>query len=131
MTHRPRLAVALVVMLVLAAAVAPMVVPVKATYLNRVGSDTIEFRTASCGAPVASLLGADPELNGGSEFWNGESEFWIGGATSASACEAASAKRVIGALALLLASSLGWGIIRRRTPAPGRVSVERDNDRFL
>lgn len=114
MTHRPRLAVALVVVVVLAAAVALMVVPVKAMYLNGVGSDTKEFRTASCGAPVASLLGADPELGGGSEFP-------IGGETSASACEAAGAKRVIGALALLLAGSLGWGIIRRRTPAPGRL----------
>lgn len=112
MTDRPRLAVALVV--VLAAAVALMVVPVKAMYLNSVGSDTKEFRTASCGTPVASLLGADPELGGGSEFP-------IGGETSASACEAAGAKRVIGALALLLAGSLGWGIIRRRTPAPGRL----------
>lgn len=113
MSRRPRLAVALLVLL--AAAVALMLVPVKATYLNRVDSDLIGFHTASCGAPVASLLGADPELNGGSEFP-------IGGETSATACEAASGKRVIGALALLLAASLVWGLSRHRTPSSDRLS---------
>lgn len=113
MTHRPRLAAALVVLL--AAAVALMLVPVEATYLNNVGSDTIEFRTASCGAPVASLLGADPDLNGGSEFP-------MGGETAVAACEAASGKRVIGALVLLLAASLVWGLTRRTTPASARRS---------
>lgn len=39
----------------------------QATYLNNVGSDTIEYRTASCGPPITSLLGADPDLGGGSE----------------------------------------------------------------
>lgn len=113
MTHRPHLAVALVALL--GAAVALMFVPVKATYLNNVGSDTIEFRTASCGAPVTSLLGADPKLNGGSEFP-------IGGETAVTACEAASGKRVIGALVLLLAASLVWALTRRTTPSSARLS---------
>lgn len=103
-THLPQFAV--VVVLVTAAAL--MIVPVEATYLNNVGSDTVEFRTASCGSPIASLLGADPDLVGMPEF--------IGGETSTAACQAVSGKRVIGALALLLAASIVWGLSRRSTP---------------
>jgi hypothetical protein len=101
-------------LVLVAAAVAFMILPVQATYLNDVGSDFQEFRTASCGAPVASLLGADPELGGGSELP-------IGGTTSTAACQAASGKRVIGALVLLLAASVAWGLARSiRSPSEHR-----------
>lgn len=108
----------LVSLVLVAAAVAFMILPVQATYLNDVGSDFREFRTASCGAPVASLLGADPELGGGSELP-------IGGTTSTAACQAASGKRVIGALVvLLLAASVAWGLARSiRSPSEHRPAV--------
>lgn len=106
---------AVVLMVVVAAAVAVMVVPIRATYLNDVGSDTVEYRTASCGLPIASLLGGEPELDGGSEAP-------IGKETSTPACEAASGKRVAGALALLLAAAVGWGLSRRRSSS---VSTRR------
>lgn len=87
-------------------AVGLMLVPVEAEYLNKVGSDTIEYRTASCGIPLVSMLGAEPGLGGGSEFP-------MGGETSTWACEAASGKRAVGALVLLLTASLLWGLSRR------------------
>lgn len=101
-----RLAVGVVIL----AAVALVLVPVETTYINRVDIDLVEFRTASCGSPVASLLGADPELGGGSEFP-------MGGETSSTACGEVSGKRAVGALSLLLAASLGWGFSRRRPPS--------------
>ena len=90
---------------VVAAAVALMTVPVAATYLNRVDYDLIEFRTASCGVPVASLLGAGPKLDRGSESSFGKE-------TSASACQASSGKRVAGGLAILLVASAAWALSR-------------------
>jgi hypothetical protein len=57
----PRIATVLLAVMV-AGAAALMLFPVEATYLNDVrGADVVEYRTASCGAPIASLLGADPE----------------------------------------------------------------------
>jgi len=96
-----------VLAIAVAVALALMIVPVQATYLNDVGSDTVEYRTASCGTPVASILGAEPGLGGGSEFP-------IGGDASKTSCEAASGRRVIGALVLLLGASAGWSRLRRR-----------------
>ena len=88
-------------------AVVLVIAPVRATYLNDVGSDTVEHRTASCGAPVVSLLGADPGLGGGSEHP-------IGGAAAEISCDAASGKRIIVALLLLCGASIGWGLVRLR-----------------
>lgn len=97
----------MIVVAAIAAAIGLLFVPVEATYLNRVGSDTIEYRTATCGSPVASTLGSSPGLGGGSAFP-------IGAESSAAACEGASAKRAVGALALLLFASLGWQLGGRR-----------------
>lgn len=110
MAH-PRRVVTTLVLLFLA--VGLMVVPVEADYLSQVGSDNIMYRTASCGIPVVSMLGAEPGLGGGSEFP-------IGGETSTKACEAASGKRVTGALVLLLAASLLLGLSR---PGSSRASA--------
>ena len=106
------------VTIAVAVALALMVVPVRATYLNKVGSDTLEYRTASCGAPIASLLGADAELDGGSDLP-------IGGQTSKTSCEAASGRRVVAALVLLLGTSVGWGLGRRWSAvAPSRLKED-------
>ena len=104
---------------VVAAAVAAallMVLPVDAIYLNKVGSHTLEFRTASCGVPVVSLLGADPGLGGGS-FHR------IGGETARTACDAAAGKRVIVGQFLLLATLAGALAATRR----GRRRVTEDD----
>ena len=93
-------------------AVALVIVPVDATFLNSVGSDTVEYRTGSCGSPVASLLGSDPDVLGTSQI--------LGEETSAAACEAASAKRSIAALTLLLTASIVLGLSNRRIQHPVR-----------
>lgn len=108
-------AAAVSIVLMVAGALALVLVPVDATYLEHVGSDTIGYRTASCGAPIASALGADPDLNGGSEHP-------IGGAMSEVACDAASGERIIAALVLLLAASLVWGVTRRRAPTSAAIA---------
>jgi hypothetical protein len=74
-----------------------LLAPVKATYIDEVGSDTIDYRTASCGAPVAALLGADPLLYDG-----GGSVHRLGPQGPRAACDAAAGKRVSGGLLLLL-----------------------------
>ena len=84
------------------AAVVLLLAPVTATYINDVGSDTIEYRTASCGAPLATLLGAEPVLGGGSVHR-------LGPHGARAACDAVAGKRVSGALLLLLLlSTIGW-----------------------
>lgn len=83
-------------------AIGLLLAPVHATYINDVGSDTIEYRTASCGAPVATLLGAEPGLGGGSIHP-------LGRDGPRAACDAAAGKRVAGGLLLLLVlASVGW-----------------------
>ena len=94
MTSARRFA-AFVAAMVAIAAVVLLVTPVTATYINDVGSDTIEYRTASCGAPVAALLGAEPGLGGGSVHR-------LGPHGAGTACDAVAGKRVSAALLLLL-----------------------------
>jgi hypothetical protein len=77
------------------AAGAFFLVPTEAHYVARAESDTVEFRTASCGAPLTAFLGADPSLN--------DAPLSTIGLTNArTACEAAAGKRVASGLALLL-----------------------------
>lgn len=111
----------LVFLLVTAVSVALLVLPVDATHLSQVDSDVIVYRTASCGMPVASLLGADPELDAAG------SQSTIGADTAETACEAASGKRVAGALLILVAASLVWGLRGRRTSP---VAATRRADRL-
>lgn len=90
------------------AAVVLLLVPVHATYINDVGSDTIEIRTASCGAPVATLLGAEPGLGGGTVHR-------LGRDGPRAACDAAAGKRVSsGLLLLLVLSTVGWFVAVKR-----------------
>lgn len=92
---------------VVAAALGLALIPVQASYLSRVGSDTVEYRIASCGSPITSLLGAEPGLGGGSPRP-------IGLASAVTACEAASGKRAIITLVLLLGALVGYGLTRGR-----------------
>lgn len=95
---------------VAAAVLALLLVPTEATYLSNVGSDTVEHRTAACGPPVASLLGADPALGVGVSSR-------LGADTAPVACRAASSSRALAALGVLLVTTLVWGA-RRRALAP-------------
>ncbi len=89
-------------------AVGLLLFPVTAAYVSEVGLDTVAFRTASCGAPIGSLLGMDPGLGGGVAEP-------IGSVNAARACEATSGKRVLGGVGLLLLlASLGWVAERSR-----------------
>lgn len=85
-----------------------LLIPVTAAYVSEVGTDTVAFRTASCGAPIGSLLGMNPGLGGGMAQP-------IGSVNAARACEATSGKRIFGGMGLLLLlASLGWLFERSR-----------------
>ena len=93
---------------IVVAAIVLLLAPLHATYINDVGSDTIEMRSASCGAPVATLVGVEPGVGGGSVHR-------LGRAGPRAVCDAAVGKRVSGALLLLLAVSTGgWFVAVRR-----------------
>jgi hypothetical protein len=86
--------------ILLAAAVAVaaflLIRPVDADFINRTGSDTIEYRTAACGVPVAVVLGAGPDLPEGTTSS-------VGTVNASRACEATSGKWVAASLTMLLA----------------------------
>jgi hypothetical protein len=84
-----------------------LVAPVKAKYIARVGSDFIEYRTATCGAPVLSLLGNNPGLGGGSPHP-------IGAVNASQACKGTAGTRTtLGASLLLLGALVLWLMTRR------------------
>jgi hypothetical protein len=116
----PSLAAAAAAILVVAAAVL-LLAPVKAAYINDVGSDTIEYRTASCGAPVATLLGAEPLLYDG-----GGAVGRLGRNGPRAACDAVAGKRVAGGLLLLLMVSItGWlWVAKVRKHSPGMPAYD-------
>jgi hypothetical protein len=87
-----------------------LLAPVKASYIERAESDIIDYRTASCGAPVLAMFDAEPGLGGGSQFP-------IGAVNAKQACKSAAGSRVaIGLVMLLLVSlTLTLWIASRRT----------------
>jgi hypothetical protein len=93
--------------IVAAVSLALVLVPVRATYLSAVGTDTVEYRTASCGSAVVAMLGRDPGLDGGSAEP-------FGGRNAETACEAGAGRRMTVALVLLLAAATAWGWSRKR-----------------
>jgi hypothetical protein len=83
--------------------------PVDASFINRAESDTIEYRTATCGVPVAAVLGADPDLPQGTTPS-------VGTINAHRSCEATSGKRVAAGLTTLLAVVVaGWWARRSGT----------------
>src|SRR5687768_8370368 len=93
--------------LVVAAGLALLCIPAEAAFLHEVGSDTVQYRTARCGPPIAALLGADPALGEVSVSPQ------LGSEPSRTSCAAVSGKRVSGALVRLRGTSVVWGLGRR------------------
>lgn len=96
----------LVVVIVVGAVVALLLIPVTASYINAVGSDTVEYRRASCGPPALVWLGHTAGLGGGTPFPQGK-------VNATAACQAAAGKRSAVGLALLLASLSGAAVAKR------------------
>lgn len=84
-----------------------LLAPVKASYINRVGSDTIEYRTASCGTPILSMVGGRPGLGGGSPHP-------IGAVNARQACKGSAGRRVAGGVSLLLVVALFLALAAHR-----------------
>jgi hypothetical protein len=96
-----------------------LLAPVKANYIERVGSDFTVYRTASCGAPALSMLGSEPGLGGGSSYP-------IGGVNARQACKGAAGSRVsIGLLLLIIAVAL------LLTSRRSKVAVDTDDGRAV
>lgn len=88
-------------------------VPVEASYLSAVGSDTIEFRIASCGPPVVAVVGADPSLDP-------RVVSPVASETSRDACAASAGRRVSLALALVLVGLAAGSVRARQLRRPRR-----------
>ena len=84
--------------------------PVNANYIERAEYDVIDYRTASCGTPILSVLGAEPGLGGGSPYP-------VGAVNAQRACKGAAGGRVTIALSILLDLSLALWFTTRRTSA--------------
>lgn len=112
------------VLFALCVAVALLLAPVKATYINAVGSDTIEYRTASCGPALTALLGAQPSLEGGSTYP-------MGGDNASASCRAGAGRRTSLALVLLLVfGAVGWTRDRRNGHGQPDASAVAARDRL-
>ena len=94
--------------------------PVKASYIERAESDVIEYRTASCGAPVLAIFDAEPGLGGGSPFP-------IGAVNAKQACKSAAGRRVSTGLVLLLLVSLT--VILCIVPRRSNTSADAKDER--
>ena len=97
-----------------------LMAPVKASYIDRAESDVIDYRTASCAAPVLAMFDAEPGLGGGSPLP-------IGAVNAKQACMSAAGRRVSIGLVLLLLVSLTviLCIVPRRSNKSADATRER------